>query len=298
MEGVVMKPMGKHTLAMLAVAITLGTIMLPSLALSSAASTGSADVAGNSSSATVYEPTAVHPDGSGRSSRNPGVVPIQAMIAGKSYGDWSAAWWQWTMSHPITQFDDPTGQFFPLDQSGPVWFLQGGFGSQERWNTMPTGTFLVSPLFIYLNDYPCPDPDFHPAPGQSMEDFLTEGARAIIDGITPPSLEVDGVLIKNPTSYRATSKLFTFTGDLSMQAFDGCVTGSPQVGVSDGYLVILKPLPPGAHTLLFSGFGDIVIHLTVGDGQAAGATTAGGVSTTTRGDVPHTTWGRVKGIYR
>ena len=202
------------------------------------------------------------------------------------------------MSHPITQFDDPTGQFFAADQSGSVWFLQGGNGDQERYNTMPAGTFLLCPLFIYLNDYPCPDPDFHPAPGQSMEDFLTEGARAIIDGITPPSMEVDGVAINNTTSYRATSKLFIFTGDLSMQAFDGCVTGSPQVGVSDGYLVLLKPLTPGAHTLRFSGFGDIVIHLTVAGAPAAEGPAAEAVSATGQSDVPHTTWGRVKGIYR
>ena len=30
-------------------------------------------------------------------------------------------------------------------------------------------------------------------------------------------------------------------------------------------LVILKPLPPGTHTLHFSGFGDVIVHLTVAE---------------------------------
>ena len=293
-----MKTRHKQSFAMLAVAGLLGIPMLPSGALASAASVGSIGSIANLPSSGAGEATTINRAATGRASGNPGVVPIQAMIGGKSYGDWSAGWWQWTMSHPITQFDDPTGQFFAADQSGPVWFLEGGFGSQERFNTLPLGTYLLCPLFVYLNDYPCPDPDFHPAPGQSMEDFLTEGARAVIDGITPPSMEVDGVAINNPTSYRATSGLFTFTGDLSMQAFDGCVTGTPQVGVSDGYLVLLKPLAPGAHTLRFSGFGDIVIHLTVANAAAAEGSGAEAVSATGLSDIPHTSWGRVKGIYR
>ena len=292
-------PVGQ-LLAMLALATIFGITFLPSGASASAASTRSMDPVASMPSSDAGEMPAVKLAGSRRSSGNPGVVPIQASIDGKSYGDWHAAWWQWTMSHPITQFNDPTGQFFAADQSGSVWFLQGGNGDQERYNTMPAGTFLLCPLFSYINDYPCPDPDFQPAPGQSLEDFLTQGAKYVIDTfvVSPPSMEVDGVPINNPSAYRATSKLFTFTGDISNQGFDACVTGTPQQAVADGWLVILKPLTPGAHTLRFSGFGNIVIHLTVANTSAAGGTDAEAVSATGLSDVPHTTWGRVKGIYR
>jgi len=295
-----MKTNDRQTLATLAVATFVGITMLPSAALSSAASVGSIGTTADLPATSAGEAAAINRAATGRNSGNPGVVPIQAMVDGKSYGDWHAAWWQWTMSHPIEQFNDPTGQFFAADQSGSVWFLQGGNGDQERYNTMPAGTFLLCPLFSYINDYPCPDPDFQPAPGQSLEDFLTQGAKYVIDTfvVSPPSMEVDGVPINNPSAYRATSKLFTFTGDISNQGFDACVTGTPQQAVADGWLVILKPLTPGAHTLRFSGFGNIVIHLTVANTPAAGGTDAEAVSATGLSDVPHTTWGRVKGIYR
>jgi len=35
-----------------------------------------------------------------------------------------------------------------------------------------------------------------------------------------------------------------------LTGFDPCVTGSPQVGVSDGHWVFIDPLPRGDHTLL------------------------------------------------
>jgi hypothetical protein len=226
---------------------------------------------------------------------NPNVTSPLATVGGKSYAEWSAAWWQWTMSHPFSQFFDPTGQLFSLDQSGPVWFLQGALETPERRCVMPPGTHLLCPIVLYLNDYPCPDPTFQPAPGQSMEDFLTAGAKAVIDGIPtspfPLSLEVDGVAVNNLASYRTTSKLFSFTADLSMLAFDGCVTGTPQVGVSDGYLVILEPLPPGEHTLHFSGFGDVLVHLTVSGNRGHGRNV---VDASTQ----ESSWSLIKNLYR
>ncbi len=261
-----MKTHCKLSLAMLVPVLIFGTTLLPSAVFSSATSMGSRipplgtmPLSSTSTSATT----------SSGSLGNPNVVPPNSNVEGKSYAEWSVAWWQWTLSHPFDQGPgDLTGQFFPMYQTGSVWFLQGAFGPLERSCTMPSDTYLVCPLILFENDYPCPDPNFQPAPGQSLEDFLTAGAKAVIDGIPtspfPVSLEVDGVALKNLASYRTTSKLFTFTGDLSMQAnFDPCITGSSQAAVSDGYLVILKPLRPGAHTLHFSGFGDIVVHLTV-----------------------------------
>jgi hypothetical protein len=57
-------------------------------------------------------------------------------------------------------------------------------------------------------------------------------------------------------SYRTTSRLFTFTADPSLVAFDPCVTGTPQVGVTDGYAIMLSPLPPGSHTIFIHGVID------------------------------------------
>jgi hypothetical protein len=110
------------------------------------------------------------------------------------------------------------------------------------------------PIVNLLNDYPCPDPTFQPGPGQSLQDFLTEGARAFVDQASSLEADVDGVSLQSLTTYRATTSLFTFTGDPSLTAvLDPCITGSPQPGVSDGYWIMLAPLSAGTHTIHFRG---------------------------------------------
>ena len=74
----------------------------------------------------------------------------------------------------------------------------------------------------------------------------------------------------NLFDYRATSRLFYFTGDPSLTStFDGCITGSSQPAVSDGYWIMLAPLSPGTHTIHFTAgidnlvLQDVTYHLTV-----------------------------------
>jgi hypothetical protein len=209
---------------------------------------------------------------------NPGVIPPHARAHGLSYGEWGAQWWRWAYSFPAAQF--PPSQSgegdCSLGQSGSVWFLAGttGQGPVTRSCTIPTGKALFFPIITYLNDYPCPDPNFQLPPGQTLEEFLTEGAAAIIDLVTELEVVVDGQPLNELFSYRATSRLFTFTADPSLVAFDPCVTGTPQFGVTDGYWILMNPLPPGPHTIFFRGkidFGggstfesQVTYNLTVG----------------------------------
>jgi hypothetical protein len=193
----------------------------------------------------------------GSGNPNPGVIPPHARAHGHSYSEWGAQWWRWAYSFPVAQF--PPLQFGELDcsagQSGSVWFLAGtlGQGPISRSCTIPTGKALFFPIGItYLNDYPCPDPNFQPPPGQTLEEFLTEGAAAVIDLVTELEVIVDGRHLNDLFSYRATSRLFTFTADPSLVAFDPCVTGTPQVGVADGYWILMNPLHP-ARTRSSSG---------------------------------------------
>jgi hypothetical protein len=188
---------------------------------------------------------------------NPGVLPPHSRPLGLSYGEWSAKWWQWALSIPASenpQFD-PTGEDCAVGQSGPVWFLAGtpGFPA-TRTCTVPTGKFILFPIINGEFDYPCPDPNFQPAPGQSLQEFLTEGINALFDQVSSVEAEVDGVALKHLASYRVTSPLFYFTGDPSLTAvFDSCITGSSQPAVSDGYWIMLAPLSAGTHTIHFSG---------------------------------------------
>ncbi len=191
----------------------------------------------------------------GQGNPNPSVIPPHARAYGLSYAEWGAQWWRWAYSFPADQF--PPLQSGELDcglgQSGSVWFLAGtvGQGPVTRSCTIPTGKALFFPIITYLNDYPCPDPNFQPPPGETLEEFLTEGARAIIDLVTQLEVVVDGQHLNDLFSYRTTSRLFTFTADPSLVAFDPCVTGTEQYGVTDGYWILLRPLPPGQHTVFF-----------------------------------------------
>ena len=117
-----------------------------------------------------------------------------------------------------------------------------------------TYTFDFFPIVNSEYDYPCPDPGFQPAPGQSLEAFLTESVRGVIDLVSHVEVQVDGVAVKKPEDYRVTSRLFHFTGDPSLTAaYDACITGSSQPAVSDGYWIMLEPLSRGTHTIHFRG---------------------------------------------
>jgi hypothetical protein len=101
------------------------------------------------------------------------------------------------------------------------------------------------------NGYPCPNPSFHPAPGQSLFDFLSAGLTEANDDITLLDVRLDGVPIHDPLRYRFTStKVFFFEAHKSLAAaFDACVTGLLQPAVADDLFFLFKPLSRGRHVL-------------------------------------------------
>jgi hypothetical protein len=158
--------------------------------------------------------------------------------------------WRWFMSIPfaVGPTNDADGLNCSISQDGDVWFLGGPLGSNfTRTCHIPFGKKILSPIIDVLNDFPCPDPTFKPAPGQSMEAFLTDGARSVVDMATVAQAQFDGTPLR---VQRVTSKLFGFTGAADLApVFDSCVTGSPQLGVSDGFFVLIQPPSRGHHVL-------------------------------------------------
>jgi hypothetical protein len=76
------------------------------------------------------------------------VQPTQK-YAGKTYGQWSAAWWQWAanISEPSSPVTDDTGADCAVNQNGPVWFLAGTTeGSATRRCTVPPGKAILVPI--------------------------------------------------------------------------------------------------------------------------------------------------------
>lgn len=204
---------------------------------------------------------------------NPGVLPPQSHPNGKTYGEWSAAWWQWALGQPadVNPLLDETGANAAQGQSGPVWFLCGVWnssGQAERSIAVPPGKALFFPIinFMWISTVP-EDPQ------------TAEGIREIVkppaDAVDMLECEVDGVALKNLAQYRTESPLF----DVFFPAGDIYGIGPATYGPSmdEGYYIMLAPLSAGKHTIHFYGnmpetippywspFSvDVTYHITVG----------------------------------
>jgi hypothetical protein len=179
------------------------------------------------------------------------IYPRQARVDGKTTLGWIPEFWRYLYSVPASQNPELVDSAdCSVGQSGPVFFIPGEqHDVYTRSCTIPARTPVFWAIWSLFNDYPCPDPTFQPAPGQSLQDFLAQGAQAFDDAVKNLAATIDGKTI-DVSRYRYTTGLVPFTGDPSLTAtFDGCVTGSPQVGVADGWFVLLR-LSQGDHTLV------------------------------------------------
>ena len=181
---------------------------------------------------------------------NPGVLPIGSMPGGKTYGEWTAAWWQWALSIPADRNPilDPTGEFCGEGQNGPVWFYAATFGnSAERSCTIPTGKMIFMPVFPCI--FGAAVGDCEPI-GSGPCDVPTLQAAAAAATLAAEVLQVtiDGVPVQSIRDYRAFSP-----GPFSITFPEGAVFGLPAgtffPNVSDGYWLMLAPLSRGEHTI-------------------------------------------------
>jgi len=186
------------------------------------------------------------------------IFPLHARPYGHTMVEWSERWSQWIYGVPKDENPqlDPTGEHCGANQSGPVWFLAsvttGGAPNVTRSCTLPEGKAVLFSGGGSLWDYPCPDPAHEPAPGQSLYDFLRQGAKNAVDGISALSVTLDGRSVNEPFDHRfASPRLFQITGHPSLtDVLDPCITGRPQPAVADGYFFMALPLRAGAHTVV------------------------------------------------
>jgi hypothetical protein len=190
---------------------------------------------------------------------NPGIIDPTNTYEGKTYGDWSAAHWQWVYSlptdkHPLFDTGDVS-----VGQTGGVWFLGGTYttttdangviyGTAVRDCTIPQGKALFFPLI---------DAESSIAEGNGTSYAqLLASSQALIDGVDTLSCTIDGQTVSNLTSYRASSDLFTW-GPLPTNNVFGDPADFPagltSQAVADGYYLLLQPLTPGSHSIHFTG---------------------------------------------
>ncbi|MGH7849633.1 MAG: hypothetical protein ACREOP_04990 [Thermodesulfobacteriota bacterium] len=202
-----------------------------------------------------------------------GVVNINTSTKGNTYGEWSGRWWQWLLAIPadVNPNLDETGADCAEGQSGKVWFLAGTFGEVPvvRSCTVPKGTFLFFPILNSLFGAAVGDcQPSNPEVVCNLND-LRESAAAQQNNPTKLRLNVDGVVMTRPDLIvqRTTSPTIDIT--LPEGNLLGLDPGVYSPHVSDGFWIMLQPLPPGAHTIRFigtaaGGFGvDIKYNLTV-----------------------------------
>jgi len=179
-------------------------------------------------------------------------------VEGKSIGDWTTIWWQHVLDFDCATnpLNDQTGANTGVNQSGPVYFLFGtSGGTVNRTATIPAGKPILFPLVNCYWQNPCSTPlGDNPTQGQTMKEFLTEVCAYFMDTAENLSCNLDGKELKELESYRVTSDLFYYTGNIDLAScFDNCINGESQPAVADGYWIMLKPLSPGSHSLHFTG---------------------------------------------
>ena len=177
------------------------------------------------------------------------VAPPQSHPYGRSYAEWAAAWWQWALETSASENPllDVTGEFCAVAQTAKVWFLAGSIDdlAVSRSCTISTGTALLLPLAnsffgAFLND----------PPEQRTEAFVRAQVACVEGALI--SLTIDGIPVPNLQRFFERSTLF------SVQLPPDNIFGVDEstvpelllsASVDAGYYVIIRPLPPGTHTI-------------------------------------------------
>jgi len=165
------------------------------------------------------------------------VEPIDSPKYGATYGELSARWWQWLLSIPAATNPNLGGDC-TQGQYDDVWFLAGAFGGTgiTRSCTIPTGKPIFFPVVNSVS--------FKPTSAETLL-LLRSLAAGFIDSVISHGCTVDGEPVM---SYRVRSPSFSFI------APPGALVKASGTNpmVSDGYWVLLDPLPLGTHTVHFN----------------------------------------------
>ncbi len=195
------------------------------------------------------------------------ISPDSALAqTGMTYGEWSAVWWQYVLSKPATDPNNPlldqTGQGCAVDQSSssPVFFLVGaaGTGSLTRNEcVVPAGKALFFPLVNFI--------DIHtPGDGLDTPELVRQDLLSLIGPIRNLHASIDRVpvdnLNPNNTPYRACAGgdpacASAFSVTLPGNNLFGIRAGIYAPAVAEGFYLMVAPLSTGPHTINFGGKG-------------------------------------------
>lgn len=184
--------------------------------------------------------TAATGDVSATSGSSP-LVPRGELVGGRDYGAWLAAAYQWRLSLPGATTHKTTS-CITTAQHGPVWFL--GLNPITGTCHVPSGVYLM----LFTPTFDCSTVERPP-----VHATTNAGLRRCAKGlwVRYPGVEtvtLDGVRLRPPGYVVATAAFhFTMPERNNWLHVRGHTSGSAAVY---GLASILRPLSPGAHTLV------------------------------------------------
>lgn len=172
------------------------------------------------------------------------IFPLDSKPYGLTYQDWGYRWWQWFVSFPSDKspLNDESGAKCTNGQNNTdVWYLTGtGSGTVKRSCSIPEGKAILASVAGNSCSY-TEYPNLHSE--SELRDCAVAGNQ-----VSFLDVSLDGVPLKEIRNYHITSHLFTETFPENNV---WSVAVGPTSAVYDSYLLFLKPLAPGNHTLSF-----------------------------------------------
>jgi hypothetical protein len=167
-------------------------------------------------------------------------IDADEIVADHPQVEWAEAYLQWiaAFTHDSSPIADPSGTLCAAKQDGDVWFLATSDGTAPvvRTCSIAAGKWLFVPIVSTVERSGNREP--------RCESMARIAAGTITGHVSRLSLVIDGRPVDDLASHRlATGTCFS----LGLRQTPRLTAAT---AVSDGYYVMLKPLAPGAHTVV------------------------------------------------
>jgi hypothetical protein len=182
---------------------------------------------------------------SGAAAQATPLVPGGGLVAGRGYGQWVIAAWQWRVSQP--DVTPARSSCFTAAQHGPVWFLGGSDfkGSAiTRMCTIPAGRYIM----LDVPSVECSTVERPPFYARTDSGLVRCARTWWKKHAGEETLTLDGTTLE-PPGYLGGTSAFSFTFPARNNYLH--VRGHTDArGAIYGAATILRPLSPGPHTLV------------------------------------------------
>lgn len=204
-----------------------------------------------------------------------GVVDPADPVAGKSQYEWTADWWTSAgqasaVGNPLLSASGSESLALINRAGSPVVFLTGSVdqGQVDRVETISADQYIFFPVFNYLEwksftpdpgvvppigDNTCKSANANTDPGVIDAVFATLDGTPIVADLLGYRLSCMGQPDLSPANEPAIDGAFQASRPAGSLFADLFATQDPEIFASDGYWLMLKPLPVGTYELNFGG---------------------------------------------